>query len=96
MESAVGSILPHDIGVVSHEPAVLHSAGQSEVQMHPDVVVQGAVIGRGVGTEWAIPVCHLPLHVPAFKDKGTTLLNFLGGSRAYDIIQPDVPVPSVV
>ena len=92
----VGSMLPHDIGVVSHEPAVLHSAGQSEAQMHPDVVVQGAVIGRGIGTEQAIPVCHLPLHVPAFEDKGTTLLNLPGGSRAYNIIQPDVPVPSVV
>ena len=87
---------PHDIGVVSHEPAVLHSAGQSEVQMHPDVVVQGAVIGRGIGTEWAILVCHLPLHIPAFENKGTTLFNLPGGSRAYDIIQPDVPVPSIV
>ena len=96
MESVVGSMLPHDIGVVSNEPAVLHSAGQSEVQMHPDVVVQGAVIGRGVGTEWAIPVCHLPLHVPAFENKGTTLFNLPDGSRAYDIIQPDVPVPSIV
>ena len=48
VESMVSSMLPHEIGVVSDEPAVLHSAGQSEAQMHPDVVVQGAVVGRGV------------------------------------------------
>ena len=60
VESVVSSMLPHDIRVVSHEPAVLHPAGQSEAQVHPDVVVQGAVISRGVGTERAIPVSHLP------------------------------------
>ena len=92
----VGSMLPHEIGVVSHEPAVLHSAGQSEAQMHPDVVVQGAVICQGIGAERAIPVCHLALYDPAFVDKGTTLFNLSGGSRADNIIQPDVPVPSVV
>ena len=44
VESMVGSMVPHEIGVVSHEPTVLHPTGQSEVQVHPDVVVQGAVI----------------------------------------------------
>ena len=89
-------MLPHEIGVVSHEPTVLYPAGQSEAQVHPDVVVQGAVIGRGIGTERAIPVCHLPLYDPAFVNKGTTLFNLLCGSRADDIIQPNVPVLSVV
>ena len=89
-------MLPHDIGVVSHKPTILHPAGQSEAQVHPDVVVQGAVIGRGVGTERAIPMCHFPLYDPAFVDKGTTLFNLLCGGWAYDIIQPDVPVSSVV
>ena len=69
-------MLPHDIGVVSYKPTILHPAGQSEAQVHPDVVVQGAVIGRGVGTEQAIPVCHFPLYDPAFVDEGTTLFNF--------------------
>ena len=64
--------------------------------MHPDVVVQGAVIGRGVGAERAIPVHHLPLYDPAFVDKGTALFNLFGGSRADDIVQPDVPVSSIV
>ena len=89
-------MLPHEFGVVSHEPAVLHPASQSEVQVHPDVVVQGVVIGRGVGAERAIPVCHLPLYDLAFVDKGTTLFNLFGGSRADDIVQPDVPVSSIV
>ena len=89
-------MLPHEIGVVSHEPTVLHPAGQSEAQMHPDVVVQGAVICRGVGAERAISVCHLPLYDLAFVDKGTTLFNLSCGSWADDIIQPDVPVSSIV
>ena len=83
----VSSMLPHEVGVVSHEPTVLHPAGQSEVQMHLDVVVQGAVICRGVGAERAIPMCHLPLYDPAFVDEGTTLLNHPHGSWADDIIQ---------
>ena len=81
---------------MSHKPAVLHSAGQSEAQMHPDVVVQSAVICRGIGAEWAIPVCHLALYDLAFVDKGTTLFNLPGGSQADNIVQPDVPVLSVV
>ena len=89
-------MLPHKIGVVSHKPTVLHPAGQSEVQMHLDVVVQGAVICGGVGAEWAIPMCHLPLYNPAFVDKGTTLFNLFGGSWADDIVQSNVPVSSIV
>ena len=89
-------MLPYEFGVVSQEPAVLHPASQSEVQVHPDVVVQGVVIGGGIGAERAIPVCHLPLYDPAFVDKGTALFNLFGGSRADDIVQPNVPVSSIV
>ena len=92
----VSSMLPHEFRVVSHELAVLHPASQSEAQVHPDVVVQGVVIGRGVGAEWAIPVRHLPLYNPAFVDKGTALFNLFGGSRADDVVQPNVPVSSIV
>ena len=92
----VSSMLPHEIGVVSDEPAFLHSTGQSEAQMHPDVVVQGAVIRGGVGAERAVPVCHLPWYDPAFVHKGTTLFKLPRGSWADDIIQPDFPVSSVV
>ena len=96
VESMVGSMLPHEIGVVSHKPTVLHPAGQSEAQVHLDVVVQGAVICGGVGAERAIPVCHLPLDDPAFVDKGTALFHLLGGSRADNIVQSDVPISSIV
>ena len=89
-------MLPHVIGVVSDEPAVLHSTGQSEVQMHPDVVVQGVVICGGIGAERPVPMRHFPLYDPAFVDKGTTLFNLTHGSWADDVIQPDVPVSSVV
>ena len=89
-------MLPHEIGVVSHKPTVLHPAGQSEAQVHPDVVVQGAVICGGVRAERAIPVYHLPLYDPAFVDKGTALFNLFGGSRADDIVQSNVPVSSIV
>ena len=89
-------MLPHEIGVVSDEPAFLHSTGQNEAQMHPDVVVQGAVIRGGIGAEWAVPVRHLPLYDPAFVHKETTLFNLPHGSRADDVIQPDVTVSSAV
>ena len=89
-------MLPHEFRVVSQEPAVLHPASQSKAQVHPNVVVQGEVIGRGVGAELAIPVRHLPLYDPAFVDKGTALFNLFGGSWADNIVQPDVPVLSIV
>ena len=79
-------MLPHELGVVNDEITVLHPAGQSEAQVHPDVVIQGAVICRGIGAERAIPVCHLPLENPAFVDKGTALFHLFGGSRADDIV----------
>ena len=41
-------------------------------------------------------MCHLSLYDPAFVDKGTALFNLSGGSRADNIVQPDVPVLSVV
>ena len=63
--------------------------------MHSDVVVQGAVVSGGVGTERAVPMRHLPLYVPAFVDKGTTLLHLFGGGWADDIVQPDVPVSPI-
>ena len=93
VESIVSSMLPHEIGVVSDEPAVLHSTGQSEAQMHPDVVVQGAVVGRGVRAEWAIPMRDFTLDDPAFVDMGATLLDLSHGGRADNVIQP---VASVV
>ena len=64
--------------------------------MHPDVVVQGAVIGGSIRAERAIPVRHLPLYDPAFVHKGTTPFNLFDGSQADDIVQPDVPVSSIV
>ena len=96
IKSMVSSMLLHEFGVVSQEPAVLHPASQSEAQVHLDVVVQGAVILRGIGAERAIPVRHLPLYDPAFIDKGTALFDLFGGSRADNIVQPDVPVSSIV
>ena len=54
------------------------------------------MICGGVGTERAIPVCHLPLYDPAFVDKGTALFNLFGESWADDIIQSNVPVSSIV
>ena len=64
--------------------------------MHPDVVVQGAVVGRGVRAERAIPVCDFTLDDPAFVDMGTTLLDLSRGGWADNVIQPNVQVASVV
>ena len=43
-ESMRSSMLPHVVGALGHEPTILHPVGQSEAQVHPDVVVQGPVI----------------------------------------------------
>ena len=92
----VSSMLPHQVRVVSHEPAVLHPTSQSEVKVHSNVVVQSAVVSGGIGTERAVPVCYLPLYVPASVHKGTALFNLFGQGRADDIIQPDVPVSPII
>ena len=77
----VSSMLPHQVGVVSHEPAVLHPTSQSEAQVHLNVVVQSAVVSGGIGTEWAVPVHHLPLYVPAFVHKEPLFSTFLVEAR---------------
>ena len=74
-ESVVSGMLPHQVRVVSHEPAVLHPTSQSEAKVHSNVVVQSAVVSGGVGTEWAVPVRYLPLYVQASVHKGTALFN---------------------
>ena len=38
-ESVGSSMLPHEIGAVGDKPTILHPTGQSEAQVHPDVVV---------------------------------------------------------
>ena len=38
-ESVGFSMLPHEIRAVGHKPTTLHPAGQSEAQVHMDVVV---------------------------------------------------------
>ena len=91
-----GSMLPHVFGAVGDEPTVLHSAGQSEVEVHPDMVVQSLVIHRGIGTEWAIPVCDLPLDDPASVNQTAVLLHLSCGGWADDVVESNIPVPSVV
>ena len=92
----MSSMLPHQVGVVSHEPAVLHPTSQSEEKVHSNVVVQSVVVSGGVGTERAVPVCYLPLYVPASVHKGTALFNLFGRGWADDIVQPDVPVSPII
>ena len=92
----MSSMLPHQVRVVSHKPAVLHPTSQSEAKLHWNVVVQSAVVSGGVGTERAVPVRYLPLYVPASVHKGTTLFNLFGQGWAEDIVQPDVPVSPII
>ena len=89
-------MLPHQVRVVSHEPAVLHPTSQSEVKVHSNVVVQRAVVSGGVGTERAVPVRYLPLYVPVSVHKGTALFNLFGQGQADNIVQPDVPVSPII
>ena len=87
---------PHVLGAVGDKPTVLHPAGQSEAEVHLDVVVQGLVVCRGKGTEWAIPVCDLPLDDPASVNQTAMLLHLFCGSQADYVIELDIPIPSIV
>ena len=60
------------------------------------MVVQSTVVSGGIGTEWAVPVCYLPLYVPASVHKGTTLFNLFGRGRADDVVQLDVLVSPII
>ena len=83
-------------GWQTNKPTVLHPAGQSEAEVHLDVVVKGPVVCRGIGTEWAIPVCDIPLDDPASVNQTVVLLHLSCGGRADYIIKPDIPILSVV
>ena len=95
-ESVGCSVLPHMVGAVAHKPTILHPAGQSEVQVHPDVVFKSLVVGQRVGTERAVPVRYLTLNHLAPVDQTAAPFHFPCGGWADYVIQPDVPVPSVV
>ena len=95
-ESVQSSMLPHVVRAVGHEPTILHLAGQSEAQVHPDVVVQGPVICRRVRTEWAIPIHHVTLNDLASVNQATALLHFPCGGWADYIVQANIPVTTVV
>ena len=87
---------PHLLRAVGDEPTVLHPTGQSEAEVHPDVVVQGLVVCRGIGTERTIPVCDLPLDDPASVNQTAMLLHLCCGGWADYVIEPDLPIPSIV
>ena len=89
-------MLPHVFGAVGDEPRVLHPAGQSEAEVHPDVVVQGPVIRRCIGTERAIPICDLPLDDPASVNQTAVLLHLSCGGQADNVVESDIPIPSIV
>ena len=87
------SVLPHALSTVCDEPAIRHPAGQGEAQVHPDV---SPVIGGGIRTKRTVPVTYftrrrttLPHYLPMF-------LNLLGRGGAHDVIEPYIPVTSVI
>ena len=71
-------------------------AGQSEAQVHTDVVVQSPVVGRRVRAERAIPVSDFTLKDLTVVHQTATFFHFPGGDWADYIVQTNVPVTSVV
>ena len=43
-QSMGSHMLPHGVGTLSYEQATCHPAGQSEVQVHPGMVVESLVV----------------------------------------------------
>ena len=95
-ESVGSGMLPHVVGTVGHKPTILHPAGQSEAQVHPDVVVKSPMVRRRVRTERAVPVRYLTLNHLPFMNQATALLHFPSEGWADYIIQSNIPVTSVV
>ena len=90
------SMLPHALSAVCNKPAIRHPAGQGEAQVHPDVIIEGPVVGGSIRTKRAVSVTYftrhrttLPQHLPMF-------LNLLGGGGAHDVIEPYVPVMPII
>ena len=95
-ESVPSGMLPHLVRAVGDVPTVFHPTGQSEAQVHTDVVVQSPVVCRCISAEQAIPVCHFTLNDLTVENESATLFHFPGGGWADYIIQTNVPVMSVV
>ena len=95
-ESMPSSMLPHLVGAVGDVPTVFHPTGQSEAQVHTDMVVQSPVVCRRVRAERAIPISHFTLNNLTIENETAALFHFPGGSWADYIIQTNVPVTSVV
>ena len=72
------SVLPHALGAVCDEPAIRHPAGQGEVQVHPDVIVESLVIGGGIRTKRAVPITHFTRHRTTLPHYLPMFLNLLG------------------
>ena len=90
------SVLPHALGAVCDEPAIRHPTGQGEVQVHPDVIIQSPVIGGGIRTKRAIPVTNLARHRMTLPHYLPMSLNLLGRGGAHDVIEPYIPITSVI
>ena len=85
------SVLPHALSAVCDEPAIWHPTGQGEAQVHPDVVVERS--GGWLTRKNKMGSTHnrtvLPQHLPMF-------FNLLGRGGAHDVIEPYIPVTSVI
>ena len=90
------SMLPHALGAMCDEPAIRHPAGQGEAQVHPDVIVESPVIGGCIRTKRAVPVTYFARHRTALPLHLSIFLNLLGRGGAHDVIEPYIPVTSVI
>ena len=90
------SMLPHALGTMCYERAIWHPTGQGEAQVHPDVIVEGPVIGRSIRTKQAVPITYFTRHRTTFPQHLPMFLNLLGGGGTHDVIEPYIPVTPVI
>ena len=84
------AVLNHFLQLHVHEVAARPPTHHYGPEMHPDMIVDGSMVGGGIGTEWAIGVIGLNSGGDSIHNVGFLCHNSGHGRRTYYIVQPDV------
>ena len=95
VEPVLSGMFPHTFRTVGDVPTIRHSACHGQLEMQPDMIIQGPVVLGGIRIVDNIRNLHSLDGLS--PDRGlTTPLYFSHGGRAHYIIQSYVLVPTVI
>ena len=84
------AVFNHLLRLHVHEVGAGPPAHQYGSEMHPDMVVDGPMVGGGISTEWAIGVIGLNCGGDSIHNVSFLRRNLGHGHWTYYIVQPDV------